>query len=129
MKAPEVHISWGELIDKITILEIKAARLKKPQALANVDKELKLLSLQAKTALQSSGDLPALKQRLSEVNAALWDIEDKIRTKEARQEFNAEFIELARAVYKRNDERAALKRQINTVLSSDLVEEKSYRPY
>jgi len=129
MKAPEVPISWGELIDKMTILEIKAVRLKSPAALANVDKELKLLAVKAGAALHSSGEVPVLKDRLSKVNAALWEIEDKIREKEARQEFDAEFVALARSVYQRNDERAAIKRQINTLLSSDLVEEKSYSSY
>jgi hypothetical protein len=129
MKAPDVLVSWGELIDKVTILEIKVVRLKSPSALANANNELKLLAAKAEMALESSGEVPALKDCLSEVNKALWDIEDKIREKEARQEFDAEFIELARSVYKRNDERAAIKRQINTMLSSDLVEEKSYRHY
>ena len=129
MKAPEVLLSWGELIDKMTILEIKSRRLKNPAALANVDKELKLIAVQADVAMHSAAEVPVLKERLSQVNQALWDIEDKIRAKESRQEFDAEFIELARSVYKRNDERAAIKRQINTALSSDLVEEKSYHPY
>jgi hypothetical protein len=128
MKAPEVLLSWGELIDKITILEIKSGRLKNPTALANVDKELTLLASRAETGLRS-GDVAVLKKRLSEVNEALWEIEDKIRAKEAQQEFDAEFVELARSVYKRNDERAGLKRQINVALSSDLIEEKSYHPY
>jgi hypothetical protein len=128
MKAPEVLLSWGELIDKITILEIKSGRLANPAALANVEKELKLLASRADAVLHS-GDVPSLKKGLAQVNQALWDIEDRIRAKEARQEFDAEFIELARSVYKRNDERAAIKRQINTTLSSDLVEEKSYHPY
>jgi hypothetical protein len=129
MKAPEVPVSWGELIDKITILEIKAARLKSSAALANVHKELGLLSARANVVLQPAGQLAGVKARLSQVNAALWEIEDRIRAKEARQEFDAEFVELARSVYKRNDERAAIKRQINTMLSSDLIEEKSYHPY
>jgi len=129
MKTPEVLLSWGELIDKITILEIKTVRLKSPAALANVNKELKLLASQAIVALQSSAELLALKERLSQVNETLWNVEDKIRAKEAAQKFDAEFIELARSVYKHNDERAAIKRQINTILSSDLVEEKSYHPY
>lgn len=129
MKTPEVPISWGELIDKMTILEIKAVRLKSPAALANVNTELKLLAANAGAVLQSSGEMPGLKDRLCKINAALWEIEDKIREKEARQEFDAEFIELARSVYKRNDERAAIKRQINTLLSSDLMEEKSYSSY
>ena len=129
MKTPEVPVSWGELIDKITILEIKAARLKNPAALANVNKELKLLAAQADAALKTSAELPALKQRLTRVNEALWEIEDRIREKEARQEFDAGFVALARSVYQNNDERAAIKRQINTLLASELVEEKSYRPY
>jgi hypothetical protein len=129
MKTPEVPVSWGELIDKITILEIKAARLKNAAALANVNKELKLLAAQADAALKTSAELPALKQRLTKVNEALWEIEDKIREKEARQEFGAGFIALARSVYQNNDERAAIKRQINALLASELVEEKSYQPY
>lgn len=128
MKTPEVPLSWGELIDKITILEIKAARLKNPAALANVNKELALLVAQAAPAMQMS-ELPALKKRLVEVNEMLWECEDDIRAKEAKQEFDAGFIALARSVYQRNDERAAIKRQINTLLSSELVEEKSYRSY
>src|SRR4051794_6059392 len=118
MKAPEVFVSWGELIDKLTILEIKAVRLNSSAARTNVDNELKLLSAQADIALQSFGELAVLKARLAQINATLWDIEDKIREKEARQEFDAGFIELARSIYKRNDERAAIKRQINTMLSS-----------
>lgn len=127
MKAPEVLLSWGELVDKITILEIKCGRLKSPAALANVNKELKLLASHLEAALHSA-EVPVLKKRLSQVNEALWDIEDQIRAKEARHEFDAEFIELARSIYKQNDERAGIKRQINTALSSDLVEEKSYYP-
>lgn len=129
MKAPEVLVSWGELIDKITILEIKAARLSSPAAVANVRKELGLLAAQADPALRSSAELPVLKQRLFEINQALWEIEDRIREKEARQQFDAEFVELARSVYKSNDQRAGIKRQINTMLASDLTEEKSYPTY
>lgn len=129
MKAPEVPVSWGEMIDKVTILEIKVARLKDPRAVANVDRELKLLAAKAVPALQASPEVSVLKDRLGRINEALWDIEDEIREKEALQQFDAAFIELARSVYKRNDERAAVKRQINTVLSSDIVEEKSYRSY
>src|SRR5438105_3326664 len=128
MKTPEVPLSWGELIDKITILEIKAARLKNPVALANVNKELSLLSSRAEPAM-SSPELPALKKQLTQVNETLWEIEDNIREKEAAQEFDAGFIALARSVYQRNDERAAIKRKINTMLASDLVEEKSYHRY
>jgi Family of unknown function (DUF6165) len=128
MKAPAVPVSWGELIDKITILEIKSGRLKNPAALENVNKELKLLAPYGEAALHSA-EILVLKKRLSQVNEALWEIEDKIRAKEARQEFDAEFIDLARSVYKQNDERAAIKQRLNTALASDLVEEKSYHPY
>ena len=128
MKTPEVPVSWGELIDKITILEIKAARLKNPAALANVNKELSLLTARAEPAMQSS-DLPALKKQLTQINETLWEIEDKIRAKETTREFDDGFVALARSVYQRNDERAAIKRKINTLLSSDLIEEKSYHQY
>jgi hypothetical protein len=120
---PEVPVSWGELIDKITILEIKAERLTDPAALANVRRELAALAPHAPAA---DARLPALRAALSEVNAALWDIEDRIREKEAVADFGADFVELARAVYRQNDRRAALKRQISLALGSDLIEEKSY---
>jgi hypothetical protein len=119
---PEVPVSWGELIDKITILEIKAARLTDPAALGNVRRELAALTPHA----PPDARLPPLRTALSEVNAALWDIEDRIREKEAAADFGAEFVELARAVYRQNDRRAALKRQISLALGSDLIEEKSY---
>jgi hypothetical protein len=122
---PDAPVSWGELIDKVTILEIKAARLTGEAALANVRRELAAL-----TALEAEvvGDarVAALKAALAEVNAALWEIEDAIREKEAAADFGADFIALARAVYRQNDRRAALKREINEVTGSDLVEEKSY---
>ena len=129
MKSPEVPVSWGDLIDKITILEIKAARLKNPSAVTNVAKELKLLEAKAAAAFKASDEMPTLKARLTKVNEALWEIEDKIREKEARQEFDADFIALARSVYRNNDQRAAIKREINTLLASDLMEEKSYQAY
>jgi hypothetical protein len=129
MKTPEVPVSWGDLIDKITILEIKAARLQNPAAVANVDKELRLLEAKAADAFNSAREMQALKDRLTKVNEALWEIEDKIREKEARREFDADFIALARSVYKNNDQRAAIKREINIVLASDLMEEKSYQSY
>ena len=123
---PEVAVSWGELIDKITILEIKNARISSSQALSNVRTELHLLRQKADEIVDGKGDVVALKEALSAVNVALWDIEDKIRVKERLQEFDAEFIDLARSVYKTNDQRAALKKQINALLQSRLVEEKSY---
>lgn len=121
---PHAPISWGELIDKLTILELKAARLSAPEALANVRRELAALTpLEAGI---SDPRLPPLRATLAEVNAALWDIEDRIREMEAAGDFGPEFVELARAVYRQNDRRAALKREISLALGSDLIEEKSY---
>jgi hypothetical protein len=121
---PDAPISWGELIDKLTILELKAARLSDPAALANVRRELAALA--PLEAAATDARLPALRAALMEVNAALWDIEDRIREKEAAADFAAEFVELARSVYRQNDRRAALKREISLALGSDLIEEKSY---
>ena len=125
MQAPLIPTSWGELIDKITILEIKAARLPTPQARANVEKELALLAVIAAPVL--AGDIAELKSALRVVNQTLWDIEDAIRDKEKAGDFGPDFIALARSVYKQNDARAELKRSINTALGSELKEEKSYR--
>jgi tetratricopeptide (TPR) repeat protein len=122
---PEVAVSWGELIDKITILEIKGERLTDPAALANVGRELAALA-PAVAGLEGDARLTELRASLAVVNRVLWEIEDRIREKEARSDFGADFVELARSVYIRNDERAALKREINVRLRSDLVEEKSY---
>ncbi len=125
---PEAPVSWGELIDKVTILEIKAARLTGEAALANVRRELAALRpVEAEAAGEPR--LAPLRAALAEVNATLWDIEDRIREKEAASDFGAEFVELARAVYRTNDRRAAIKREINRLLASDLVEEKSYADY
>ncbi|AOH86253.1 hypothetical protein AWL63_22105 [Sphingomonas panacis] len=122
---PAVPVSWGELLDKITILEIKRARIARPEARANVEKERSLLDAIGASAL-GRADVAALFAELRAVNEALWEIEDAIREKEAEARFGAEFIQLARSVYQRNDERAAIKRRINALLESDLVEEKSY---
>jgi hypothetical protein len=123
---PQVPISWGELIDKITILQIKSERLD-GGARANVEKELALLAAIAAPVL--AGDIAALTAELKAVNLALWDIEDRIREHERGGDFGAGFIALARAVYRTNDARGALKRRINQALDSALVEEKSYKPY
>jgi hypothetical protein len=125
---PHVPISWGELVDKITILEIKREKLASEASLANVGKELALLRAIAEPVLADAGtkDLAA---RLKTLNQALWEIEDRIRAKEAAGRFDQEFVELARMVYRRNDERGALKREINLRLASELVEEKSYTRY
>jgi hypothetical protein len=122
---PHVPVSWGELVDKITILEIKTVRLE-GQARANAAYELGLLE---PVAAPVAPDIAALKARLKAVNEALWEIEDRIRDKERAQSFDGDFIALARAVYHRNDERGRVKREINQLLGSELVEEKSYKPY
>ena len=123
--APLVPVSWGELLDKITILEIKADRIEDAAARANVARELALLREVAAPVLPQLG-LAALIEALRSINCALWEIEDAIRARDAAARFDAEFIRLARAVYLTNDERAALKRKINVLLRSVLVEEKSY---
>ena len=121
---PQAPVSWGELIDKLTILELKAARLSDPGALANVRREL--AALEPLEAVAADPRLPALRAALMAVNAELWDIEDRLREREAASDFGAEFVELARSVYRQNDRRAALKREISLALGSDLIEEKSY---
>jgi hypothetical protein len=128
-EAPIIPVSWGELIDKITILEIKSKRLRAERALANVRAELTLLNAIAARGALGRPEVAALKDRLTAVNEDLWTIEDRIREKESAKAFDAEFIELARSVYLRNDERSRLKREINICLSSTLVEEKSYSAY
>ena len=129
MSELSVPISFGELIDKITILEIKAERIRDPAKLANVRTELDLLGATWGRHPSSQVDIAGERARLKAVNEALWDIEDRIRLKEKARAFDAEFIELARSVYIRNDERAAVKREINLKLGSALVEEKSYEDY
>jgi hypothetical protein len=129
MSLIQVPVSYGELIDKITILEIKAERISDAARVANVRNELALLTRVWSDDAASGIDIGAQRVRLKAVNEALWDIEDRIRLKEKAQAFDAEFIELARSVYIRNDERAAIKRAINERLGSPLVEEKSYQDY
>ncbi|HEX9206774.1 MAG TPA: DUF6165 family protein [Steroidobacteraceae bacterium] len=124
-----VPISPGELIDKITILEIKSARMTDEAKLRNVRTELKLLNETWSASPYAAVDISAEWKGLRDVNAQLWDIEDDIRDKERDGQFDARFIELARAVYVTNDERAAIKRKINVKLGSALVEEKSYKEY
>ncbi len=124
-----VPISPGELLDKITILRIKSARMTDPAKLANVRLELGLLEKQWRAALPKGIEVAAEERALEDVNAKLWDIEDQIRDLEAAKRFDDRFVELARAVYINNDERAAVKKRINLKLGSALIEEKSYRPY
>lgn len=124
-----VEVSPGELIDKITILEIKNARLTDAAKLANVRLELTVLQSACAQALPSSEQLTALTAELRAVNETLWQIEDDIRFCERDADFGPRFIELARSVYRQNDRRAAFKRQINELLGSKLVEEKAYTTY
>jgi len=124
-----VPVSFGELLDKIAILEIKSERMSDEAKLANVRRELDALRRTWVAAPQSSHDVGALCQALKEVNERLWVIEDDIRIKEKAQAFDAEFVRLARAVYFENDERARIKRELNLALGSAYVEEKSYQDY
>ena len=127
---PRVPVSWGELIDKIVILEIKVERLRAPDAVANARRELALLlEVFAAIADPAPAGLAALRAALGVVNCRLWQIEDEIRAKEAAQSFDVGFIALARAVYQSNDERSRIKRAINQLLASGIVEEKQYIAY
>ena len=129
MSLIQTPVSYGELIDKITILEIKSSRISDAAKLANVRNELDLLNAIWDGNPAAQTDIARERGQLLAVNQALWDIEDAIRGKERVQSFDQEFIELARSVYFRNDERAAFKRAINCKLGSELVEEKSYQDY
>jgi hypothetical protein len=128
-----VPISPGELLDKITILRIKARQIRDATKLANVRTELVLLEQTWQDAVPAGSEaarsVAGDEAALQKVNESLWDIEDRIRDKELAQQFDSDFVALARAVYVTNDERAALKRRINVMLGSRIVEEKSYQPY
>ena len=124
-----VPVSYGELLDKIAILQIKSERMTDPAKLANVRNELSALERTWLAHPAAVQDLAELRARLKAVNEALWVIEDDIRVKEKAQEFDDEFIRLARSVYVQNDTRARLKKDINQALGSDYVEEKSYQDY
>ncbi|AKC85739.1 hypothetical protein [Pseudoxanthomonas suwonensis] len=132
-----VPVSFGELLDKIAILQIKSERMTDPAKLANVRKELSALE---RTWMQhpaaggapgsgSGAGIAQLRAQLKAVNERLWDIEDEVRVKEKAQAFDADFVRLARSVYFENDERARVKKEINLALGSAYVEEKSYRDY
>lgn len=124
-----VAVSWGELIDKISILEIKRAKLTDTAQLANVEHEHATLCAARDATLPKGANIDDSFAALRTVNETLWQIEDDIRDCERGQDFGARFVELARSVYITNDERAAIKRQINAALGSDIVEEKSYADY
>lgn len=129
MKDLLVPISPGELLDKITILRIKQARILDAGKLVNVKLELALLEQTWRDCGGATHEVTLEERALQNVNERLWDIEDRIRDKEAKQSFDRDFIELARSVYVANDERAAIKRRINAQLGSRLIEEKSYKQY
>jgi hypothetical protein len=129
MKELLAPVSPGELLDKITILRIKAARIDDAAKLANVRHELFVLQRTWDEAIPPDAEIAAEERALEAVNARLWDIEDQIRDEEGAQRFGERFIELARSVYVENDERARIKKRINNALGSAIVEEKSYRPY
>jgi hypothetical protein len=128
METPLVPISWGELIDKITILQIKELNIDSINAKVNIKKELKYLLEIAKLDKMPRA-IEVLKSELSDVNLKLWEVEDNIRDKEFAGQFDKNFIELARSVYKLNDVRAKIKQSINLMLGSELVEEKSYKAF
>jgi len=129
MSLIQTPVSYGELIDKMTILQIKLQEIKDDAKLANVRNELELLDATWKNDKASETDIADETARLLAVNQRLWKIEDDIRMKERAQAFDQAFIQLARSVYIENDERAAIKREINMKLGSTLVEEKSYQDY
>jgi len=126
---PLIPISWGELIDKITILEIKQLNIKSLNAQSNIEKELGYLNDIVKDNEGLAEFVKEIKKQLLNVNMQLWQVEDDIRSKELKQEFDTVFIGLARSVYRLNDVRARLKKQINKLLNSELTEEKSYGNY
>jgi len=124
-----IPISPGELLDKITILEIKSERIESAEKKANVNKELSMLNKVWTDAVSEDADIVSMRKELKSINEALWVIEDDIRDEERDKRFGERFIELARSVYVTNDQRADVKKRINLHLKSDIVEEKSYQDY
>jgi len=129
MENIKVPVSPGEVLDKITILEIKAERISDPEKVANVRVELALLQETWAETIRDTDVIQDLHVKLKEINEALWEIEDDIRDKERAKEFDERFIELARAVYVTNDRRSQVKKELNLHLGSEIVEEKSYQDY
>ncbi len=124
-----IEISPGELVDRITILEIKKDRMRDEAKLKNVRQELEMLVADRDKAFASSGRIAELSDELRKVNEQLWVVEDDIRDCERQKDFGEGFIRLARSVYRLNDQRASLKKQLNLLLDSSIMEEKSYAPY
>ena len=129
MENIHVPVSPGEVLDKITILEIKSERMSDPEKVANVRVELKLLEETWAANISDDEVIRDLHAQLKEINEALWEIEDDIRDKERAKEFDERFIELARAVYFTNDRRSEVKKKLNLHLGSQIIEEKSYQDY
>ena len=125
----EIPVSFGELIDKLTILEIKKSKITDNEKLKNIQLEFELLNKKYQTKLKDTKELQVFYDALLEVNHKLWKIEDKIRILENSKEFNEEFIDLARSVYKLNDERFAIKNEINKTFDSEIQEQKEYENY
>jgi alpha-mannosidase len=121
-----IDIAPGEALDRLTILEIKLERIADPQKLANVKREYTALLEALPQTISGQAELAPLRAELKSVNAQLWEVEEKLRDHERRSDFGAEFVALARAVYRCNDRRALVKRQINALLGSPLIEEKSF---
>jgi len=125
----KVEVGAGELIDKMTILQIKSDRITDEEKLVNIRHELGVLTKTRDEQMQDSEELAKLSAELKQINEAIWEIEDDIRECESRKDFGEAFIELARGVYHTNDMRAAVKKQINLLMGSDIIEEKSYTDY
>ena len=129
MENIKVPVSPGEVLDKITILEIKSERMGDPDKVHNVKAELALLQETWSENIRDTREIQSLHAQLKEINEALWEIEDDIRDKERAKEFDERFIELARAVYVTNDKRSRVKKELNLHLGSEIIEEKSYQDY
>jgi hypothetical protein len=124
----KIYVSEGEVLDKISILEIKSQNINDNNKIKNIKKELEILKAETIDLLLDK-KVFELYLELKEVNLKLWNIEDSIRIKERNKKFDNEFIELARSVYYTNDERSSIKKKINTLLCSEIIEEKSYQKY
>ena len=122
-------VSYGEILDKITILEIKSIKISDIEKQKNVKHELNILKKTWDQHVNPLTSIDDLKLQLKTVNQNLWDIEDNIRIKESKKQFDDEFIQIARNVYYQNDKRAAIKKKVNILLGSELIEEKSYEDY
>jgi len=129
MKPILIPISPGELLDKITILEIKSERIESAEKKANVNNELSMLNKVWDEAVTVDDNITDMRKEMKSINETLWDIEDDVRDEERDKRFEERFIELARSVYVTNDQRADVKKRINIYLKSNIVEEKSYQDY